>query len=146
MPENWKEYIAKIVQRKYYRNNYDHFLPEEKLYCVVGFFHKWNKSDKNLITLKKYFLFPKWLTVSNRSHISDMPSAEGISNLTWYLFWLKLTSGVTSQPFRLTCMTGSIPRAAASEDLYAAKTRSRQTKNKLLNDFRVNLFGLKKRK
>lgn len=61
--------------------------------------------------------FQNLFTVSNRSHISDMPSADGISSLIWYLFWLKLTSGVTSQPLRLTCRTGSMPRAAASEVL-----------------------------
>ena len=40
------------------------------------------------------------------SHISVMPSAEGISSLIWYFRWDRLMSGVTSQPFKFTWKYG----------------------------------------
>ena len=42
---------------------------------------------------------------SHLSHISLIPSAEGISSLIWYFLCARLISGVTSQPLRLTATT-----------------------------------------
>ena len=47
------------------------------------------------------------LTDSHLSHKSDMPSADGTASLMPYFLLAMLTSGVTSQPFKLTVKEGA---------------------------------------
>lgn len=73
-----------------------------------------------------------------------MPSELGTSSLMPYLAWLRLTSGVTSQPRRLMSIVGAEPALHSSRVLYSRSCRSRHVNQYRLNALSVNLFGLHK--
>lgn len=58
--------------------------------------------------------------------------------------WAKLTSGVTSHPFKLITYVGGWLLRASSRDLNKYRCRSLYVNQYRLYDFSVNFFGLQR--